>query len=382
MSAELPVEVVRIDSIEPHQNPTVERLEVARIGGWTCIVGRGQFRPGDIAIFVPDDAVLPPVLIETVFAGSKIKPQGGRIRPIRIRGQFSQGLLLKPDAVGLLVDTQCVGSDVGDLLGITKYEPPAPRVTGPSLGRVRSKKDGVNPHFRKYTKIKRIEWMPGLFAPGDAVVITEKIHGTNFRAGWLPRELRWYEKAWKWLGGTVAPRYEFVVGSHYKQLADGGEEYQGFYDKKIGNVYLEAVEKYDLRTKLKPGEVVYGEVYGHGVQKGYTYGCADGERRLVIFDVEVQADDQRVFLDHFVVADFCTDRGLPMVPMLYVGPFGKDVLKSCTTGASVLDPNEGVREGCVIRPLHEARTPMGRKIQKSINPDYDMIPVGQRSDNH
>lgn len=385
MSTELPVEIVRIDAIEPHSNPEVERLEVARVGGWACITGKGQFVAGDLAVYVPIEAVLPPDLVERVFANSKIKPDRGRIRAVRIQKQISYGLLLKPGDLHELAGLKLkAGVDVGELLGITKYEPPQSRQPGAQLGKIKSRKTRENPNFKVYTKFKRVEWMPGLFAIGDPVIITEKIHGTNFRAGWVPRELRWYERLAKWIGFDVAPRFEFVVGTHYKQLEDGGEEYKGYYEGSAGNVYLEAVEKYNLKKKLERyahagynGVVLYGEVYGSGVQPpNFTYGCSDGERRLVIFDIQVDGE----YLDHDDVIRWGINLELDVVPTLYRGPFSPAILKEVVKGVSVLAPTEPVREGAVIRPMKEEQAPTGRKMQKAINPDYDLLK--KRSDNH
>ena len=382
---ELPVEIVSIEAVEPHPDPEVHSLAVAVVGGWRCVIGKDQFKTGDLALYVPIDAVLPPALVEKVFANSKIKPDGGRIRAIKIRKQVSYGLLVKPETV--LVANQllglAVGQDYGQFLGITKYEPPQARQLGSQIGKVRSTKNRTNPNFRVYTKFRRIEYMPGLFKDGEDVVVTEKIHGTNFRAGWLPRGLKWYERAWKWLGGTVKPKYEFVVGTHYTQLTED-KEYRGFYkdvdtgeQRQKGNVYLEAVEKYDLRNKIGHDEVIYGEVYGSGIQPpGFTYGCAEGERRLVIFDVQLGGQ----YIDHDRVVTYGQTRGLDVVPTLYQGPFSKAALQAVLQGPSVLAPTEPIREGCVIRPVKEEQLPTGRKMQKAINPDFDLLK--KRSDNH
>ena len=58
-----------------------------------------------------------------------------------------------------------------------------------------------------------------------------------------------------------------------------------YYDS---NVYIEAVNKYKIKEILTPGMVLYGEVYGDGIQKNYNYGCKDGEHKLVIFDVMIK----------------------------------------------------------------------------------------------
>src|SRR5688572_2429673 len=85
------VEVVKIDEIMPH--PNADRLELARVKGWIMVVGKDQFKTGEPAVFFPIDSVLPFELEAALFAESKIRPKGGRIRTTKIRGVISQGLL-------------------------------------------------------------------------------------------------------------------------------------------------------------------------------------------------------------------------------------------------------------------------------------------------
>lgn len=373
-------EVVTIEAVNPH--PNADRLEIATIAGWECVIGKGQFKAGDHAIYVAVDSILPADIIQTVFKNSKILPDRGRIKTIRIRGYVSQGLLISASALPSNYSRAmpAVGTDVTRDLGITKYEPP--QEGSPQHGLPRAKKVRYeNKNFRVYTKIVNAKRLNKLFTDGEGVAITEKIHGSNFRCGWVARHDPWWLRALKLLRIVKADftLYEFVYGSHYVQLAGKPGGYKGFYANRKEvkkDVYAEAIENYDLKRKLRPGEVLYGEVYGYGVQKNFSYGCADGERRLVAFDLERNGK----FVDHTALVAFCEVRDIPMVPVLYYGPFSQEVLKACTEGPSVLAPEQKIREGAVIRPAFETQTILGRKILKSINPEYDML--GDKTEFH
>src|SRR3990167_1740940 len=144
------------------------------------------------------------------------------------------------------------------------------------------------------------------------------------------------------------PDYEFVYGSHNIQLQ---------WAKT--NIYLEAVEKYDLRNKLKPGEVIYGEIYGEGVQKGCMYDCKPGERKMAVFDVMIEGE----YINHIEVKWFCLAyRGLNLVPSLFIAQFALDTIKPYVDKPSEL--GGGLREGIVIKPMIEAQTSIGRQILK------------------
>jgi RNA ligase (TIGR02306 family) len=253
------------------------------------------------------------------------------------------------------------GYDCTKQLGITKFEPPVE--LSPRSGNPVSKKK-KNPHFKEYGGLDNFKWYPDLFAEGEEVVITEKVHGTNFRAGYVPMHV---DTLWKRIKKffRVLPEFEFVFGSNKVQLQD--RKYKGYYEKEgAGNVYEEAVENYGLRNKLDNGEVVYGEVYGSSVQKNYMYGCKEGERRFIVFDLMVNGE----YVDTDTLIAWCEARKLPVVPLLYRGPFNAAKAKELTLGDSVLEPTQKVREGVVIKPTTETKCHMGRKVLKLISDEY------------
>lgn len=188
------------------------------------------------------------------------------------------------------------------------------------------------------------------------------VHNSSARAGWLPTECNTlWKKVLRFF--SLLPKYEFVYGSRNVQLQDKISP-KTFYGQ---NFYAEWVQKYKIKEKLKPGEVLYGEIYGDGIQKGYTYGCKSGERRFVAYDV--QKDGQ--WLNYADFQYFCDQRAIPIVPILDVGGFHPDFISPKIGGASVLAPEQKVREGLVVRSYHEEIHPMlGRRVLKYINPEY------------
>jgi len=370
MPSDLIVEVVEISDILDH--PNADRLEIAMIKGWQCVVPKGAFKPGDKVVYLPIDSVLPEDLEARLFPPeSKIKLSKSRIKTIKIRGAISQGMVITLEEAGL-DDSVKVGKDVKELLNISKYVPPEDKRPAAMRvkGRTVSKKE-VNPHFHKYTSISNIKNYPKVFESIEGpFVATEKIHGTNFRCGYVPRvPRRFRDKVRSRMPGFIKKvwkqdEWEFVYGSHNVQMQDYPSRKSVYYDK---NVYKEAVEKYDLRNVLKHGEVVYGEIYGDKIQKNYEYGCGHGERRLAVFDVQINGK----YAGHEDIVSFARERGLNMPPVLYVGPWNYDEILRISEGKSVLAPkSQPMREGCVVRPLREQQFYGGRAILKSINPHY------------
>lgn len=358
----LKVELCQPDKIEPH--PNADRLEIATVKGWNCVVGKG-LTTDTLCVYFPIDAVLPDDLSAAIFADAKIKPIT-RIRTIKLRGVISQGLLVPVQQLldaGVSIDKHLtIGDDVAKYLGVTKFEPKQP---GANLRGNQASKKQRNPNFTKYTNIENFKNYQKVFEEGEFVVITEKIHGTNFRAGWVPMVTdSWWKKVKQFFG--CLDKWEFVYGSHNVQLQNPPRKYKNtYYDK---NVYLEAVRNYRLKEIIPKGYVLYGEIYGAGIQKGYDYGLKETNttpRQLRIFDIK----HNDVYVPHWEVEKYCAIWSLHMVPVLYFGEYSLEKAKELSSGPSTLwSPH--VIEGIVIKPEFEKQAHCGRKILKLINDDY------------
>src|SRR6185503_224521 len=116
-------------------------------------------------------------------------------------------------------------------------------------------------------------------------------------------------------------------------------------------------------SKLEPNEIIFGEIVGPGIQKGYAYGLK--EHKFVLFDVKrVLSDGSQEWLDPEAVKMFAIQRGFEMVPELYAGPYNKEFIQTLATGARVFDPNEKVREGAVLKARDEYSVNGNKKALK------------------
>ena len=116
-------EVVRVRDVAKH--PEADTLMVATANGNPVIFRTGDYQEGDLAAYVPVDAIVP--------EGERFAFLGKhrRIRAKRLRGIFSMGLLT-PVEPGWEE-----GQPVAEALGITKYDPSedtSPGVGGPIAG--------------------------------------------------------------------------------------------------------------------------------------------------------------------------------------------------------------------------------------------------------
>lgn len=355
--SELIVPTVRVTKIYPH--PNADSLDFIEVQGWRCIVKRGSVDKGDWGAYFPIDSVLPDNIMDVAFKDAKVKPKEGRVRTVKIRGEIAQGLFLGRDLLPVFPQYPKEGQDLAEVLGVTKYEPPAKSIPLHMQTGKKSTRKKANPNFREYTDLQHLKWFPNVFEIGEEIAITEKIHGTSARYGYVPPVVdTLWKRVLKFFGRM--PSHEWVYGSRKVQLQSKKHRTTSFYGT---DVWSKCADDYALEHRLQPGEVCYGEIYGEGIQKGYSYGASADFRNFAVYDVMKDGK----FLSHDELEQWCDDRGLPMVPTLYTGPFSPEVVAQHTDGPSVLDPGTKVREGCVARARTERVTHNGRAVYKSVS---------------
>lgn len=375
------VPLTKILAINPHGN--AERLEVATVYGFQVIVRKDTYKVGDEVIYIPIDSNLPQWLEARVFPSTKdengnivppkIKLNNSRVRQIKIRGLASQGMLINPKEF-IIPERVKVEDDLSELFGVTKYEPP---VSGPSstIGKDKQRnKKYEHALFHRYNGISALKWFPNIFDDQE-VVIQCKLHGTNARAAILPFQTNnLWKKFLKFVG--LAPEYEKCYGSNNVEISAKPTKYKGFYEEDL---YGKAFKSIDVFSKIKPGEIVFGEIVGEGIQKNYTYGHTDPH--FVLFDVkELQPDGKFKWMNPDEVELYAKSRGFDFVPVLYKGIYDKEKAYALTFGPSVYCPSQKVREGIVIKSKYDYDNLGNKRAFKLISEDY--LSDKNNSDNH
>jgi RNA ligase (TIGR02306 family) len=333
--------VVEIEEVHPH--PNADRLFLARIKGWQAVIrkredGSPEFAPGERVVFIPPDSTLPREMAERLgvvgYLSERTNAEGDRelvVRQVRLRGEPSFGLVVRPDD-----PSWPVGTDVREHYGIGKFRPPVRFSAGDS--------EANHPLFQRYTEIENLRNFPDVFAPGEEVLVTEKIHGTNARIGWVEGAL--------------------LAGSHGLQRKRPEPE------AMATNTYwfpatLEPVRSLlDELRREHAVAILYGEIYGSRVQNLH-YGRRDG-LGFAAFDVLVGEH----YLDWDDFAALCARHGVSPVPLLAREPFSLARVAELSRGQTTL-PDQHIREGVVVRPAAERFDPqVGRAILKYLSDDY------------
>lgn len=326
--------------ILPH--PNADALELAQVGLLRAVVAKGAYRTGDVALYLPEGAVLPPALIEELgLTGRLAGPDANRIRAVRLRGELSQGIVCRPTSVDRLDEALTTRRDFAADLGVTKWVPPVPVHMSGEMS--------AAPDLLPWVEIENIRRYPDLFTPGEDVVATEKIHGTACLC-------------------TVVGDDVFVSskGFGHQRLAIVEAEHN-LYWRAIRGFHVPAVA---ARFKaLRVG--IFGEVFGLGVQD-LAYGTSAGTPGYAVFDIAIDDGTGIRWLDADEMVDAIGD-ALPVVPRLYRGPYQEEILIELASGTETLTGTGAhLREGLVVRTARERYSPVtgGRAIGKFVSPAY------------
>ena len=349
------VHVVRV-VIEPHEN--ADALEIARVGDYRSVVRKGQFETGALVAYIPEQSVVPEVLLDEMGLRGKLAGKdGNRVKAIKLRGVLSQGIVY-PAREGW-----SEGQDVAELLGVHKWEPPAPPAHMNGLCYAA----GLDRCMRY--DIENFKAFPEALVVGEPVVFTEKIHGTWCQVGYLPPSM-------------IDEQGHLVVSS--KGLAGKGLAFRPNAPENVDNLYLRVARGLEIDRRVSEVFVaelaadqpifVLGEVFGAGVQD-LGYGAkadAQGTLGFRVFDIYVGRPGQGGYLGDLALSTACERLGLSRVPVLYRGAFGREVMLEHTDGKeTVTGKGLHIREGIVVRAAVERRDPLLGRVQlKSVSEKY------------
>lgn len=118
------VKVVAVDSLSAIKK--ADFVELAHVGGWQCVVKKGEFKPGDRALYIEIDSLLPVSQPEFAFLAERSEGLKtidevvySRIRTIKLRGELSQGLLLPLPG---RFRAESIGANLTNKLDVRKWE--------------------------------------------------------------------------------------------------------------------------------------------------------------------------------------------------------------------------------------------------------------------
>lgn len=354
--------------IRPHTN--ADALDIAIVGGMQAIVKKGQFFDGELALFFGQGSVLTDSLLKILnfwdedkdkgkLAGSK----GNRVKPMRLRGEMSNGVVASIDeAMVLLAGFESnyvweVGVDYSKVLGVIKYVPEIPAsmsgIVSPSPLEVKMFNIPRGQHPDQLDK----------FEDGELVYVTEKIHGTCFlySVNYYTGEVIVSSKG----QANKGLKIEESDSNVYWQMANRPQ----WNDLKLSIFrWLEdtglALLHDDLWINIR------SEIFGSGVQD-LKYGLTN--KKVAVFDIELRSSTWNHHVDFPVVYSIASGFGsgysdiVMSVPYLGAHLFDRESLQNMASGNTTITEDDHIREGVVVTCAEGT----GR-VQKFINPEYEV----------
>lgn len=318
-----------------------DRIEVAQVLGWQCVVDKGEFKPGDYCVYFEIDSFLPiqeryEFLRKNSFKHNVILGDGFRLKTVKMRGQISQGLCLPIRSFPELCERGWKeGMDVTEILKVRKWE--EPEVAG--LG---GDKKGSKPGWIETSNETRIQAEPELLQEfaGIEYYITTKYDGiSHFIA--------------------VDEEDQFRAGSHRLELRESNKEgsfWKWLKDREIPEKLI------SLKKELGATRFyVIGEWCGAGIQKNKLQ-----LQKPQWYPFTACIDDRRMSLQE--LRDICEKIGVEMVSVEEIGydlpskyPTIDALLERASLNLNKTYPGEC--EGIVIRPTSSYYT---KKIQTPV----------------
>lgn len=339
------VTVRKIDNILPIQN--ADAIEQLGIDGWNVVAQKGLHTVGDTVVYFEIDSFLP---IEDERFSTFMKfgintfegKQGHRVKTKRLRGVYSQGIVIPVSEFPEIVEPQA-DTDYAELIGVVKYE--KQEVTGYS-----GDAKGTFPWFLRKSDQDRIQNVYGrLQQYSDSEFVgTLKMDGSSITVFAVDKT-------------KYVPDSEDVVGvdiaigycSRNQQLKmpdtelDGwleqsGKFYQGAYNS---NLFIKAAE---LCAATGKSLAIQGELVGAGIQGNFEKFEKYQVFAYNIFDVDAgEFVDYKTFLEYAKMVD------LQIVPEVYPA---QNILEKSVADIVQMADGKGLlanyREGVVWKQLN------------------------------
>lgn len=308
--------------------PNADAIEVATVGGWRVVIQKGEYQPGDLAIYCEIDSWIPTELAPFLSKGKESREfngvKGERLRTVKLRGQLSQGLLLPLTVMNpRMAELQdhlhnAEGFDCSEWLNIQRWEMP---VSAQLAGEVRGNLPTVIPKTDQERVQNLAKEIAAAAAEGQQFEVTEKLEGSSMTCYLIDGE--------------------FGVCSRNLDLKQ----------TDTNTLWTTAVAE-DIQAKMRKfhpawNYAVQGELVGPGIQ-GNIYRLA----KPAFYVYDVYDIDQGEYLRPYERTSMCIATGLNHVPVIIAGKdLGAgtvDELLTWAEGASALDEQQE-REGIVFK---------------------------------
>ena len=162
--------------------PDADKIELAQVLGWQCVIKKDTFKIGDLCVYFEVDSYLPindirfEFLRASSYRNNEVMGEGYRIKTQKLRGQISQGLVLPLSEFPELKNAN-IDEDVSTLLNVVKWDMPEMESNAGTIV-------GDKPHGIPTTDETRVQSIDALRQQllGKRYYISTKMDGTSCTA--------------------------------------------------------------------------------------------------------------------------------------------------------------------------------------------------------
>lgn len=306
--------IEKITAVKSH--PNADRLDLVQVLGYTCVTQKDLYKEGDHIVYVKTDTILP----DSEWAEGYKKYSPNRVKAVKLREVFSEGIIIPIENVKELLDSTNLKTDVTNNLNITKFVPPIPQDL--------NAKSSILPYQMPATDEERFENFEKEKLPfGDLVDVTWKVDGQSCSMGY-----------------NLEEDYFFITTRNQELKLDSVNNY--IYCEKLHNIKSKLT---DYCKKYNISLVLRGEIYGKGIQSTKYNPHSKLNVNIAFFDtydLNARKHQRKGSLHYFV--NVCDAIDLPLVPVLEENVIlTQDLIDYYSTGVEKL--NNNTFEGVVVK---------------------------------
>jgi RNA ligase (TIGR02306 family) len=329
--------IERITNIRPHLN--ADSLEIAEVLGWQVVVKKGIHTENDKIVFITIDSIVPKCQWSEFLVDPKTPEKKLRIKNIKLRGEYSSGLVISLEEFPDSFLEKNIGEDLTECLGVIKYikELPA-NLAGENIGEFPSHLISKTDEDNGLNNLNLVE---NVLKKEKYITITQKLDGSSI---------------------TIVVNDGKITEVCSRNLSKKDTE---------NSIFWKAARK--LNLPLNWTGIIQGELCGNGIQKNPL--------RLEQIEIFVfQIKTNHAYLNYEEMVDFCKNylncNTVPLVVKLEVSSsvelWGNPLQKLQELADSQKYISGEIGEGIVVRPSSyprsfESRRPLGFKL---INRNY------------
>lgn len=344
--------IVKLPELRKH--PKADRLQLVDIDYQTVITGLDA-KEGDSYVYFPAESTINLDFLKATNSfrdktmNADLEQAGffekqGRVKATKLRGIISNGYIVPARIVASWalgaevtgVDEDFANKDFDTINGkllLKKYVPLNLKTegqgkSGKSTGKKRASRM-IEGQVHLHVDTSNLRRNIHEISRDDDIYITNKLHGTSAVVNHVRvlRKLNWFERLLSRFGINISSDEYAVLPTSRRVIK--GEFYEA---DKSGHYYKTDIWK-DLGNEIGPllphGFSVYGEIVGYQpnsqrmIQKGFDYGCAEGENQFYVYRVTVTNHaGMQINLNRTQLEQFCEGKGLTPVPLYFKGKAG------------------------------------------------------------